>query len=123
NLSGVLKNSKGEAIPSASVMVKNADNKIVNFKNSDANGKFSLTIPIEYDRKSLSLEINHLGYKKINASLAPEKNHYEIILEEQAINLAEVQVKSRPHLRSIGDTLTYNVESFAKEEDRSIGDV
>src|SRR5690606_31385992 len=83
----------------------------------------SLTIPTTYNLNELQLEINHLGFKKVNESLASKKTYYEIILEDQAINLADVQVKSRPHIQRIGDTLSYNVESFAKNEDRSIGDV
>jgi len=122
-VSGVLKNSKGEVVSFASVTIKNVEKKIVSFKTSDEKGKFSLVIPTSYNLNELQLEINHLGFKKVNERLTSGKMYYEIILEEQAINLADVEVKSRPHIQRIGDTLNYNVESFAKNEDRSIGDV
>lgn len=32
-------------------------------------------------------------------------------------------MKSRPRIRRLGDTLSYEVNSFAKDENRSIGDV
>jgi hypothetical protein len=123
SLFGVLKSSKGEAVSFASVMVKDSDNKIVSFKSSDEKGEFLLTISVAQNWNDLRLEINHLGFKKISESLVLGKKHYEITLEEQSVNLADVLVKSRPRIISIGDTLTYNVQSFAKEEDRSIGDV
>lgn len=122
-LSGVLKNTKGDPVPFASVMIKNADNKVITFKGSDAKGGFLMSVPTEQKLDELRLEINHLGFKKINQFLEGGKSHYEIVMEEQSINLADVQVKSRPRLTSIGDTLTYDVGSFAKNEDRSIGDV
>jgi len=37
--------------------------------------------------------------------------------------LEDVEVKSRPRIRRLGDTLSYDVGSFAHQEDRSIGDV
>jgi hypothetical protein len=123
NISGALKTPGGTAISFASVMLKDSQNKVIAFKSTDAKGYFTLAIPASQDRSSLHLEINHLGFKKVNEALEEGKNHYEILMEEQAINLADVQVKSRPRLTNIGDTLSYDVGSFAKNEDRSIEDV
>src|SRR3546814_12824700 len=44
-------------------------------------------------------------------------------MENLAIDLSEVEIKSKPIIRNIGDTLSYNIDSFAKNEDRSISDV
>lgn len=123
SIEGTLKTQSGKSVPFASVMIKNTQNKIIAFKSSDAEGRFGLLIPATQNLSGLSLEINHLGFKKISEALKEGQNRYEIRMEEQSIDLADVQVKSRPRLTSIGDTLSYDVGSFAKNEDRSIEDV
>lgn len=123
SIEGTLKTQSGKSVPFASVMIKNTQNKIIAFKSSDAEGRFGLLIPATQNLSELSLEINHLGFKKISEALKEGQNRYEIRMEEQSIDLADVQVKSRPRLTSIGDTLSYDVGSFAKNEDRSIEDV
>lgn len=123
SIEGTLKTQSGKSVPFASVMIKNTQNKIIAFKSSDAEGRFGLLIPATQNLSELSLEINHLGFKKISEALKEGQNRYEIRMEEHSIDLADVQVKSRPRLTSIGDTLSYDVGSFAKNEDRSIEDV
>lgn len=122
-IQGVLKTQGGQVIPFASVMIKDSQNKIITFKSSDAEGAFILHIPLAQSEKELSLEINHLGFKKHTIALQKSKSYYEVVLEEQAIDLADVEVRSRPRLTSLGDTLSYDVGSFAKNKDRSIEDV
>lgn len=123
SISGTLKTSRGTIIPFASVTIKDSQNKIITFKSSDVKGAFFLLIPSSQPLGDLHLEINHLGFKKVSEIVKEGKNHYNILMEEQAIDLADVQVKSRPRLTSTSDTLSYDVESFAKNEDRSIEDV
>jgi len=120
SITGTLKTQDGEAVSFASILIKNSENKVLAFKTSDTNGVFTLLIPKADD---LVLEINHLGYKRIHQTIKEGKLNYEILMEKQAIDLSEVQVKSKPLIRNIGDTLSYNIDSFAKNEDRSINDV
>lgn len=120
---GVLKTMDGKAVAHASVMLKHSSNRIITFKTSDVEGKFQLVLPDTASWSSLFIEINHLGYSKINKPLEEGRLRYDILLEEQPINLEEVAVRSRPHIDSYGDTLSYDVGSFAREEDRTIGDV
>lgn len=121
-ISGRLIDGKtGRAIPSASISIKSADKKIVAFKSTDAQGAFH--IPFSRDRAIHTLEVNHLGYKKYSIPLQDIAANFVISLEEQAIMLEDVEVKSKPMIRRLGDTLAYDVGQFAQEEDRSIGDV
>lgn len=121
-ISGRLIDGKtGRAIPSASISIKSADKKIVAFKSTDAQGTFYIPFPKE--RALHTLEVNHLGYKKYSISLQDIAENFVISLEEQAILLEDVEVKSKPMIRRLGDTLAYDVGQFAQEEDRSIGDV
>jgi len=123
SITGMLKTKDGEAVSFASILIKNSENKVLAFKTSDTNGAFTLLIPKTKETADLVLEINHLGYKKIHQAIREGKTNYEILMEKQAVDLSEVQVKSKPLIRSIGDTLSYNIDSFAKNEDRSINDV
>ncbi|TDS14674.1 carboxypeptidase-like regulatory domain-containing protein [Sphingobacterium paludis] len=111
----------GRAIPSASIRILSSDSKIVAFKSTDAAGLFY--IPFGKDPAGYRLEVNHLGYKKYHIALQEVTENFVISLEEQAILLEDVEVKSKPMIRRLGDTLAYDVGQFAQEEDRSIGDV
>lgn len=120
-IQGVLvdKNSQ-EPLKAITVLLKSSEHKIIAFKASDAAGNFVLST--SKDIAEAYLEINHLGYKKKSVPLG-SMQRVRIELEQANIRLDDVDVKSRPRVQRIGDTLAYNVSSFAKEEDRSIGDV
>lgn len=120
---GVLRTADGKAVSHATVMLKHQSNRILAFKPSDANGQFQLVVPDTASWSSLFIEINHLGYAKINQPLESGVNRYEIEMSERAIDLTEIEVRSRPRIDSYGDTLSYDVASFARAEDRTIGDV
>ena len=120
---GVLRTADGKAVSHATVMLKHQSNRILAFKPSDANGQFQLVVPDTASWSSLFIEVNHLGYAKINQPLENGVNRYEIEMSERAIDLTEIEVRSRPRIDSYGDTLSYDVASFARAEDRTIGDV
>ncbi len=127
----------GKAIPSASILLKSAENKILAFKQTDSKGYFQLHNNAA--TKASRLEINHLGYKKFSMSLSEDQSNEQsadqsknqstnlkdlkIELEQNTTLLDSIMIKSRPAIQRIGDTISYNVDSFANEMDRSIGDV
>ncbi len=120
---GKLTTQAGQPVPYASVTVRTAQGRVMAFKASDASGVYAITLPATAVRDSLRLHVNHLGYASIDLALTSGRDRYDLVLAEKAIDLSEVAVKSRPRIRSQGDTLTYDVGSFAEAEDRSIGDV
>lgn len=122
-IEGTLKTAKGLAVSHASVMLKNSNNRILTFKPSDANGNFQIVVPDTATWSELFIEINHLGYAKINQPFKDGIFRYDILMEEKTINLDEIEVRNRPRIDSYGDTLSYDVGSFARQEDRTIGDV
>ncbi|WP_177181105.1 TonB-dependent receptor [Parapedobacter koreensis] len=122
-LQGRLETPDGKPVPYASVTVKNDRQRVLAFKTADSQGTFLLAWRDTIDISRLHIEINHLGFKKVSIPLAADNNHYDILMEEEAIDLAEVEVKSRPKINLRGDTLSYDVASFTKPEDRTIGDV
>lgn len=105
----------------ASITVKNAENKVLAFKSTDLAGRFALQSTA--DLQQCFLEVNHLGYEKYRYNLAEKSHDLRIPLVQKKIVLEDIKVKSKPQVRRMGDTIAYNVGSFAKEEDRNIGDV
>lgn len=122
-ITGILKSTTGEVIVYASVLLKNSQGLVLSFSNSDENGRYVLNLPDSAQRASLILEVNHLSYKKMQQSVIEGKNVYDFLLEKKITELPEVQVKSRPVIEAKGDTLSFNVASFSRQEDRTIGDV
>ncbi|MFD1771238.1 carboxypeptidase-like regulatory domain-containing protein [Sphingobacterium suaedae] len=117
----VLDKKTAKPIPSASINIKSADGKIRSFRVTDKNGAFSVELNASY--ANCLLEINHLGYERYQQAFSNQLEHLRIELTPQTILLEGVTVKSKPKAYRLGDTLTYDVGSFATQEDRSIGDV
>lgn len=103
------------------VLLKDKEHKIIAFKASDAQGEFKISTT--KDITNAYIEVNHLGYKKLRIDDFSVGHRITVAMEASVILLEDVQIKSRPRIRQSGDTLSYDVSSFAKEEDRSIGDV
>jgi len=122
-IQGTLKTADGEPVSYASVTAKSTHQRVLGFKTSDSDGNFTLSWRDTADISGIRIEVNHIGYKKISIPLSADKNHYDVIMEEQPIDLSEVEVKSRPKISLKGDTLSYDVASFTKPEDRTIGEV
>jgi len=122
-ITGQLKSTSGEAIADASVLLTNNQGLVLKFCTSDVNGKYLLMLPDSANIGSLLVEVNHLSYKKIRQPLTEGRSVYNFALEKKVAELTEVKVHSRPLIERTGDTLSFNVASFSKPEDRTIGDV
>lgn len=109
----------GETLVGASVMIKGADGKIKKFTSSKSDGGFALTVP---SVEGCRLEVTMMGFAKQSVALDSVSFPLTVYLEPGTIRLKEVAVKA-DRIREQGDTITYNVGSFAQSQDRSIGDV
>jgi len=124
SFTGSLKTHDGRPVAYANVSLTLENGQVLTFGSSDAKGNFILTLSDSLaNRRDLLLAVNHLGYGKVAMPFQSSQKHYVILMEEQTIDLQEVEVKSRPKINQSGDTLSYDVGSFAKAEDRSIADV
>lgn len=120
NVTGsVVDKESNETLVGASVIVKGADGKIKKFTTSKKGGWFSLSMP-EID--GCNLEVTMMGFTKKSMPLDSVSFPVTIKMEKGATLLKEVTVKA-DRIREQGDTITYNVGSFAQQQDRSIGDV
>ena len=120
NVSGVVvEKEANETLTGASIILRNAEGKIKKYSTTDANGKFSISTP---EIKGYTLDVSMMGFAKQTVKLDSVQLPVTIIMEASATLLKEVAVKA-DRIREQGDTITYNVGSFAQAQDRSIGDV
>lgn len=120
NVSGtVIDKENNEPLPGASVIVKDTDGKIKKFTTSKVDGGFSFSLP---SVSGFRLEVSMMSFAKKTIPLDSVSFPLEVLLEPGSTLLKEVTVKA-DRIREQGDTITYNVGSFAQAQDRSIGDV
>lgn len=120
NVSGVVvEEGSNEPLTGASVILRNAEGKIKKYATSDAKGKFSISTP---EIKGYTLDVSMMSFAKQTVKLDSVQLPITIVMEASATMLKEVSVKAE-RIREQGDTISYNVGSFAQAQDRSIGDV
>lgn len=120
NVTGtVIDREANEPVTGASVIVKGADGRIKKFASSKSDGKFAMTVP---SVTGCRLEVSMMSFAKQSIPLDTATFPLTVYLEPGSIQLKEVAVKA-DRIREQGDTITYNVGSFAQQQDRSIGDV
>ena len=120
NVSGTVvdKDSK-EPLTGASVIVKGADGKIKKYATSKGDGGFAMSLP---SVAGCRLEVSMMSFAKKTIPLDSVSFPITVYIEPGTTLLKEVTVKA-DRIREQGDTITYNVGSFAQAQDRSIGDV
>ena len=120
NVTGKIIDREGnEPLVGASVIVKGSDGKIKKFASSKSDGGFSMTIP---SVNGCRLEVTMMSFAKQSIPLDSVSFPLTVYMEPGTTLLKEVTVKA-DRIREQGDTITYNVGSFAQQQDRSIGDV
>lgn len=120
NVTGkVIDKENSEPLVGASVIVKGADGKIKKFASSKADGGFAITMP---SVNGCRLEVTMMSFTKQSIPLDSVSFPLTVYMEPGTTLLKEVTVKA-DRIREQGDTITYNVGSFAQQQDRSIGDV
>ena len=120
NVSGIVVEEGGnEPLPGASVILRNEEGKIKKYATSNSKGEFSISSPTI---KGYTIDVSMMSFAKQTIKLDSVKLPLTIVMKAAATLLKEVAVKA-DRIREQGDTITYNVGSFAQVQDRSIGDV
>lgn len=122
-LSGEILDEKGGNLESANVLLMTKDNIILSFSISDKFGRFTIDASSAQGFDSLFLEVQHVAYEEERRLISENKSIYNFKLTPKLNTLEEVIIEDKPLAKRLGDTLIYNVQKFAKNEDRSIGDV
>ena len=120
NVTGTVVNKENnKPLAGASVIVKGVDGKIKKFASSKSDGGFAVTMP---SVNGCRLEVAMMSFARQSIALDSVSFPLTVYLGPGAALLKEVTVKA-DRIREQGDTITYNVGSFAQQQDRSIGDV
>ncbi len=115
----VIDREAGGPLSGASVVVKGSDGKIKKYACTQTDGAFAIPMP---SVEGCRLEVAMMGFARQSLPLDSVSFPLSVYLEAGSTLLKEVTVKA-DRIREQGDTLAYNVGSFAQEQDRSIGDV
>ena len=114
-IKGTVTDANGEPLAGAIVQLRqNGTGKMIRFGKTDVRGSFSLEAAVDG-----YLEVSMLGFKKQRIDNLSEKKPLRIVMQEETVALKEVTVKASK-VRERGDTITYNVSTFADQNDRSI---
>lgn len=121
-ISGVVKTYEGNGVNFANVVASpaNAPKTILASAFTDEKGKFRTSVKSGCD--SLILKASSLEITPTQIIVPNRPSNYEIIVENHAVELKEVVVKSKK-IYSQGDTINYDVASFLSQKDQSIADV
>lgn len=124
-LYGTINAINGDAIPSASLILKDSSNtKIIKYAFSDINGKFSLIL----DKSgSFFLNVRSLGYQPKTKPLIIDDSRKElelnIVLEESVTSLDEIIIKTDPPILVRKDTITFKTKFFKNGTEQTVEDL
>lgn len=120
---GRVKAPDGKSLSNVTVVLKDTSNIVLHFTRSNAEGEFSFSLAGNVMSTVNLIEVNHTGFERSSQPVKAGQQVYNFQLQTAYTELPAVKVKNRPRVISKGDTLSYSVKSFSKEEDRNIGDV
>ena len=120
NVSGTVRGrNDNEPLVGATIILRNAAGKISKYSSTGADGSFNIATGTSAECR---LEVSAMSYARRSIALDSVTYPLTILLDAANFELKEVAIKAE-RIREQGDTVTYNVGSFAQTQDRSIGDV
>src|SRR5690606_175681 len=100
-------------MPPTSILIKNDDDLIVKFGFTNDNGEFSIIIEQE---GSFLIEVNKMGYNKLQQSLDIHSDQREyllsFVLEDTSEELEELVIEIDNPVKLRGDTIIYDAKAF-----------
>lgn len=116
----VVDDADGEPMAGVSVTIRDSAGKIKRFGTTKADGAFALKMPEAV--AGCRIEASLVGYSRQSFALDSVSFPLTIRMSAEVYTLNEVSIKDK-RLRAQGDTLSYNVGSYAQPQDKNIGDV
>ena len=115
----VVDGENNEPLVGASIIIRGPNNTIKEYTISDKDGKFQIAAS---SVEGCQLEVSMMGFEKKSIPLDNVSFPVTISMTYSSVQLKEVTIKAE-RIREQGDTISYNVRSFAQPQDRSISDV
>ena len=110
------------ALPNVNITICPKDSKkIIAFSITKQDGNFQINYTPPTIQNAM-IHFSFLGYATQILPIEETKTQYDITLYPHPIDIKEIIVKA-PKIKVQGDTIVYNVASFSKEGDKTIGDV
>lgn len=126
-LSGVISDENEAIIPSAHVLIKDAQNPelIVQFTSSNKNGHYKLHLKENYTE--IIVEVTKFGYEtqrfRLNQSELKEQFQLDVVLKEHQVELETVSIKAKPKIEVKEDTVNYTASAFLDGSERKVEDL
>lgn len=122
-INGKVVDEKDQPMELANVIIIDSKGTVIKYGSTAKDGTFQLLFNTNSSHAEFTIEVSFIGYQKQKTAVQAARQIYTFRMLPDAAMLKDVVVKNRPILQRLGDTLRYEVISFARAEDRSIGDV
>ena len=120
-ISGVITDSDGKALASASVTIEEpGKNAILSYGISNAKGEYKVSF--NSAEGNLDLKIKAFNQKPITRTIKNEDQNLNFSMDAQATEIQEVRLKTKLITKK-GDTISYDLKSFENKNDRTLADV
>lgn len=120
-ISGKIKNSDGEFVPSASVTVEEkGKDAIIAYAITNSKGEYKVTFTSA--ESDVDLKIKAFNHKPVTRSVQNTSQNLDFTLDTEATEIKEIQLKTRL-ITKRGDTISYDIQSFDSKNDRTLADV
>ncbi len=123
HFSGVVQDSTGNKLSSASLVAANAKTKAFQgYSITDENGQFDL----RFDKnQKYIVKLTYMGYKSLIDTIETKENDIfkKYVLRSDLNQLEGVEIKYEMPVQIKGDTIVYNADSFTTGNEKKLGDV
>ncbi len=121
-ITGTVRSVENELLSGLTLLVytDEGSSNIITYGISDAQGHFVLKFTLATD--SVLISVKSMNYRDTVIKIVNRDHELNFVLFPQVHEIKEVNVRANP-ISVRGDTVNYIVNSFAKANDRSIGDV
>ncbi|HCD22347.1 MAG TPA: TonB-dependent receptor, partial [Flavobacteriaceae bacterium] len=122
-LTGIVRDSEGAPLEMANVVAINQATKALDgFGITDAKGRYRININ---GNSTYEVKVSFIGYEPatINVKTSGADVSQDVVLEQQAESLDEVELTYEIPVTIKGDTIVYNTDSFATGTEKKLEDL
>ncbi|MBS1572147.1 MAG: carboxypeptidase regulatory-like domain-containing protein, partial [Bacteroidetes bacterium] len=120
-ISGVVKNSEGETVSSASITIEEkGKDAILAYAITNAKGEYKVTFTSP--ESSVEVKVKAFNHKTLIKSINNDTHTENFALSPEATEIKEVKLKAKM-ISSKGDTISYDLKAFENKSDRTLSDV
>ncbi|WP_299523405.1 TonB-dependent receptor [uncultured Lutibacter sp.] len=124
-LEGTVKDEAGTPLEMANVIAFKKGTKFLkSYSITDSQGNYKLSLE---DSQEYTLKVSYLGFDTKNVEISVDNSLtdlvQDIILSESNQSLNEVEITYEMPIKIVGDTISYNADSFTSGKEKKLEDV